>query len=70
MLLLRFRLSQVCLKCLNIIALGERVDILCLKSGHGSQYTINDKTTGPRSMAMWLYGIFVITWHEVVDVLQ
>ena len=49
------------LKYLNIIALGERVDILCLSSGHGSGYTIDDKTTGPRPPAMWIYGIFLKT---------
>ena len=49
------------LKYLNIVALGDRVDILCLRSGHGSGYTIDDKTTGLWAMPMWLYGIFVKT---------
>ena len=61
MLELSFGLSQVPWKCLNIITLGERVDILCLRSEHQSGFTIDDETTGPWAMAMWLYGIFVRT---------
>ena len=34
---------------------------LCLMSWHGSSYTIDEKTTGPRRMAMCLYGLLVET---------
>ena len=35
------------------------MNVFCLMSWHGSWYTIDEQTTGPRPMAMWLYGFFV-----------
>ena len=37
------------------------VDFWYLMSWQGAWYTIDEKNTGPRPMAMWLYGFFVKT---------
>ena len=37
------------------------VDVLRSMSWHGAWYSIDEKITGPRPIAMWLYGLFVKT---------